>query len=166
MSSLTIRKYQSADKEACRTLWKELTEWHREIYQDQTIGGAHPEEHFDKYLAEIGSDRLWVAVHDSQVVGFIGLIVKGEEAQIEPLVVTKAYRRRGIGTQLIRKVFEEARNVGVRFLSIRPVARNAEAIRFLHKQGFRNIGQVELFSDLSDHRWKPGPRLFGHEFNF
>jgi hypothetical protein len=60
-----IRKYQPEDLEQCRDLWRELVEWHREIYQDPTIGGTHPEEYFNKHLAEVGSDQLWVAVHNS-----------------------------------------------------------------------------------------------------
>ncbi len=135
--SFVIRKYRSDDREQCRELWKELTERHREIYQDPTIGGAHPEDYFDKHLAKVGAARLWVAGDDSRVVGLIGLIVEGEEAEIEPLVVSKAYRRRGIGKQLIKRIVAEARNLGVRFLSVKPAARNVHAIRFLYIQGFQ-----------------------------
>lgn len=161
-----IRKYQPADRGSCRALWRELTEWHRQIYQDPTIGGAHPEDFFDKHLAEVGPDRLRVAVIGSRVVGLIGLIVKGNEAEIEPLIVSRAYRRKGIGKQFIEAVVAEARSMGVRFLNVKPVARNIEAIAFLHKQGFRNLGHIELFLDFSDYTWKKGPELFGCKFNF
>lgn len=164
--SFMIRKYQPSDREQCRGLWKELTEWHCEIYQDPTIGGAHPEDHFDKHLAEVGPDQLWVAVHDSQVAGLVGLIVKGKEAEIEPLIVSKTYRHKGIGKQLIRTVVTEARNIGVRFLNVKPVARNIQAIKFLYKQGFRNLGHIELILDFSQYVWKPSPQLFGCKFNF
>jgi len=147
-------------------LWKELTEWHRDIYQDQTIGGAHPEDYFDRHLAEVGPNQLWVAVRDSQVVGLIGLIVKGEEAEIEPLIVNKDSRHKGIGSKLIKTVVDEAHNMGIRFLNVRPVARNAETIRFLYEQGFQTIGRIELSLDFSDHEWKPGPSLFGRRFNY
>jgi len=40
--SFVVRKYQEQDKEQCRGLWRELTEWHREIYQDPNIG-EHPQ---------------------------------------------------------------------------------------------------------------------------
>jgi len=42
--SFMIRKYQPDDREQCRALWRELTEWHREIYEDTTIGGEHPDK--------------------------------------------------------------------------------------------------------------------------
>jgi GNAT superfamily N-acetyltransferase len=164
--SFKTRKYQPRDLEQCRALWKELTDWHREIYQDPTIGGLHPEEYFDKHLSEIGQDWLWVAVHDSQVVGFTGLIMKGEGAEIEPLIVSKSYRRKGIGKQLVETVINQARNKGIRFLNVKPVARNIQAIKFLYEEGFTKLGHIELFIDFSDYAWKQGPELFGCTFNF
>ena len=164
--SFVIRNYQDGDKEQCRSLWRELTEWHREIYQDQTIGGEHPEDYFDKHLAKVGSDRLWVAVDGSRVVGLVGLIVEENEAEIEPLIVSKTYRGKGAGKQLIGTVVSEARKIGVRFLNIKPVARNMKTIRFLYKQGFKNLGCMELFMCFSDYTWKAGPEIFGCKFNF
>lgn len=164
--SLVIRNYREDDREQCRSLWRELTEWHREIYEDQTIGGEHPENYFDKHLAKVGSERLWVAVVGSKVVGLVGLIVEGNEAEIEPLIVCKAYRGKGAGKRLIETVIPEARKIGVRLLNVRPVARNIETIKFLHKQGFKNLGFVELFMDFSGYAWKQGPEIFGCKFDF
>jgi GNAT superfamily N-acetyltransferase len=164
--SLTIRKYQDDDREQCRALWRELTEWHREIYQDPTIGGEHPEDHFNKHLEEVGPDQLWVAVHDFKVVGLIGLISKGDETEIEPIIVSKDYRGKGIGKQLIETVVSEARNKGVKFLNIGPVARNIKTIKWLYTQGFRNLGHIQLFMDFSNHSWKSGPEIFECKFDF
>jgi GNAT superfamily N-acetyltransferase len=164
--SFTIRKYEHCDREQCRSLWKELTEWHREIYQDPSIGGEHPEEHFDKCLEEVGPNRLWVALHSSKVVGLTGLIVKGDEATIEPIIVSKAYRSKGIGKQLVSKVVDEARKETIKFLNVEPVARNVKAIKFLYDQGFRNLGHIQLFLDLSKRAWKPSLEIHGCKFNF
>lgn len=164
--SFVIRKYQDDDRGQCRALWRELTEWHREIYQDPTIGGEHPEEYFDKHLAVVGPEQLWVAIHDSEVVGLVGLMVKGEEAEIEPLVVSKAYRCKGIGTKLIKTVVSEAHKEGVRFLNIKPVARNISTVKFLHKLGFKNVGHIDLFMDFSNRPWKSGLEIFGCKFNY
>ena len=164
--SFIIRKYQDEDKEQCRALWRELTEWHREIYQDPTIGGEHPEDYFDKHLVAGGPDQLWVAVHDSTAVGLVGLVFKGEETEIEPLIVSKTYRCKGIGTKLIETAISEARKKGTKYLNIGPVARNTSTIKWLHKHGFRNLGHIQLFIDLTSHTWKPGPEIFGCRFNY
>jgi GNAT superfamily N-acetyltransferase len=164
--SLVIRNYRTDDREQCRSLWRELTEWHREIYQDETIGGEHPEDYFDKHLAKVGSERLWVAVDGFKVVGLVGLIVEENEAEIEPLIVSKVCRGKGIGEQLIEKAISEARKIGVRLLNIKPVARNIKTIEFLYKRGFKNLGFIELFMDFSNYTWKQGPEIFGCKFNF
>jgi GNAT superfamily N-acetyltransferase len=169
-TSFTVREYEPEDSEQCRSLWRELTEWHREIYDDPKIGGEHPEDYFDKHLGRVGADNLWVAVDCSNVVGLIGLMVVNDETEIEPLIVSRAHRGKGVGKHLINRVIDEARKRGVRLLNIKPVARNTKTIRFLYKQGFTNLGYIELFIDLTAARarysWKPGPAIFGCDFNY
>lgn len=165
IQTVVVRSYQDLDRQHCRSLWRELTERHREIYGDQTIGGDQPENYFDKYLSKFGSNRLWVATNDSEVVGMVGLILDRYEAEIEPLIVSKTCRRRGIGTQLVDKVISEARKIGA-CLNASPVARNEEAIRFFHNLGFKNLGQVQLFIDFRNRTWKPSLELHGCRFDF
>ena len=152
------------DREQCRTLWRELTEWHRHIYGDPTIGGDQPEDQFDNHLAEVGPQRLWVATCNAHVVGLVGLIKRNQEAEMEPLIVSEAHRRQGLGAQLTRTVISIARTLNVRMLSVRPVARNVQAIQFFHEQGFVTLGHIELFLDFSKSRWNLGPQLFDCEF--
>lgn len=168
--SFNVRQNRPEDRKQCRSLWRELTEWHREIYDDPRIGGEYPEDYFDKHLGKVEADNLWVAVNGPSVFGLIGLMVVNEETEIEPLMVSKAHRGKGIGKQLVGRATEEARKRGVKLLNIRPVARNAKTIRFLFKQGFTNLGYIELFIDLTDassrYAWKSGPTIFGCDFNY
>ena len=93
-------------------------------------------------------------------------MIEGNEAEIEPLIVSKNYRYKGIGKRLIETVVSEAREKGVRLLNVRPVARNINTIKFLHKQGFRNVGQIDLFMDFSNRAWKSGLEIHRCKFNF
>ena len=136
------------------------------IYQDPSIGGSTPEDYFDEHLAKVGVDNLWVTILDSKVVGFAGLIVNEEEAEIEPLIISKPYRNRGIGKRVIETIIAEAQRLNMKFLSVKPVARNREAIKFFYKQGFRNIGHIEVFIDFSKQEWKKGLNLFDLQFNY
>jgi GNAT superfamily N-acetyltransferase len=165
-SSLAIRNYQSSDLESCHSLWRELTEWHRQIYEDPTIGGDHPEDQFDKHLAAVGASQIWVAIRGSQVLGLVGLILRGNEAEVEPIVVSETHRSEGIGSRLIERAIAEAGKRGVRVLTIKPVARNVKTIQFLHEHGFKNVGFIELFMDLSQRPWKSHIELFGRDFQF
>jgi len=169
MSDFTIRPYQVSDLDRCRELWTELTQYHRDIYDDPAIGGATPGEYFDQHLARVGPTRLWVAELDGQVVGLTGLIVDGSEAELEPLIIATPHRHTGIGRALTDHAIQKARKLDVRYLSVRPVARNSDAICFFFNGGFHTLGHVELFMDLQPppvDPWKPGPTLFGHTFKY
>ena len=169
MTGITIRQYHPADLEPGRALWVELTQRHREIYNDPTIGGDTPGLYFDKHLARVGSEHIWVAEHNGEVVGLVGLIVNDREAEVEPIVVAAAHRDRGIGQDLLSRMVEEAKKLGVRYLSVKPVARNVEAISFCYDFGFRTLGGIEMFMELEAQApgtWKPGQKLFGHSFQY
>jgi GNAT superfamily N-acetyltransferase len=164
--SVTIRNYQEPDKEQCRRLWRELVEWHREIYQNPQIGGDHPENFFDRHLSLVGNEGIWIAETDSKVIGFIGLIVKEDEAEIEPIIVSKSFRHKGVGRQLVETVIREAKKKKMKHLNVSPVARNIQAIEFFYRLGFVNIGHVNMFIDLSNQTWKPGFQMHDLEFRY
>lgn len=164
-----IRAYEPADLEACRRLWFELTQRHREIYADPTIGGADPGGYFDVYLAAPGLRGPWVAVVEGVVVGLTGLLPHWGELEIEPVVVSAPYRSRGVGTALVAHAVAEARATGARDVTVRPVARNVDAIAFFVHAGFTMLGRVDLSLDLSGaraDRQRPGLTLHGHELRY
>lgn len=107
-----VRDYASGDYDACRFLWAELTEYHRSIYGDPSIGGDDPGAGFDDYLAEPQRVGSWVAESDGQVIGLTGLFDRGTSGEVEPAVVAEAARGRGVGRLLISRVAEEARGRG------------------------------------------------------
>jgi GNAT superfamily N-acetyltransferase len=167
--SLQVRLYQSSDLERCRRLWADMTERHRVIYEDPTIGGDNPGLEFDCHLARVGPERVWVAVSEEAILGFVSLLVQGEEAEVEPIVVSVDARGRGIGKLLLEKAIDEAKALGILCLSVKPVARNKEAISFFHEAGFRTLGHIQLFMWLGPSftgQWKPGPILFGKVFEY
>ena len=140
-----------------------------DIYEDPTIGGDDPGAYFDQYLDKPSLAGLWVAEASTAVVAMAGLLVDGKEAEIEPVIVRVGNRSQGIGTQLILRLVEEARARGVRSLSIKPVARNAEAIRCFYQAGFTKLGHIEMFMDLmpkKDVEWKSGIVIHHNELRY
>jgi N-acetylglutamate synthase-like GNAT family acetyltransferase len=168
--SVLIRPYEASDLEACRGLWVELTQRHREIYEDDSIGGDDPGAYFDGvYLKLDGLHGPWVAELDEQIVGLTGLLVHDTHGEVEPVVVTAARRSQGVGDGLVERAVREARQLGVRLLAVRPVARNHEAIAFFVRHGFEILGQIDLTRDLAEtdeQRWKSGVILHGHELRY
>ncbi|MCP3904711.1 MAG: GNAT family N-acetyltransferase [Planctomycetes bacterium] len=164
-----IRGYEAGDRDVCRALWVELTQWHREIYASPGIGGDDPGRQFDEHLDRVGAEHLWVAVADGAVIGLTGIIPGETEAELEPVVVHTTHRELGVGKALVCTVIEAARGMGVEHLKVRPVARNAPAMRFFHGLGFGTLGHVELFMDFRPKErqvWRSGERLADRAFEY
>jgi GNAT superfamily N-acetyltransferase len=166
---VVIREYRDTDYAACRALWEELTEHHRRIYGDPTIGGEDPGAAIDDYLATPERVGSWVAESNDAVVGLTGLFEHGVSGEVEPVVVTEALRAGGVGSKLIQRVVEEAHERGYEYLSVRPVARNVSAIQRFHAAGFRTLGgHLDLTMDLTErrHHWLTGAHLHGLDFRY
>ena len=166
---VSIRAYEPRDLQACRALHAELVVRHREIYGDPTIGGDDPGAGFDDHLKNPELAVLWVAIADGRVVGLTSLLVRGDEADVEPIVVTSGARSRGVGGALLEHAIEEARRRGIRFLGAKPVARNVEALAFFHDHGFATLGHLDVFLELSKptpREWKDGVRVHGRRYRY
>ena len=164
-----VRPYAEEDYPACRSLWAELTEHHRRLYGDPSIGGDDPGGGLDDYLATPERVGSWVAEVQGSVVGLTGLFDRGASGEVEPVVVTEAMRDGGVGRQLIDRVVEVAVARGYEYLAIRPVARNISAIRHFHAAGFQALGgHVDLTMDLTArrHEWLSGAHLHGLDFEY
>ncbi len=164
-----IREYRDTDYQVCRSLWGEMAQNHADIYQDPSIAGNDPGKGFDEYIGRVDRCCTYVAERGVKVVGLAGLMSThemSEGGEIEPVVVTAALRSGGIGTKLVEHVVSEAKKRGVRFLRIRPVARNIRAISLYVRLGFDMIGHIDLFQDLSptsERKWKSGILIHGKE---
>ena len=167
--TLSVRPYAPPDLDACRDLWRELTQRHRDIYDDQTIGGDDPGLAFDEHLEKPNVAGIWIADKDGEIVAFVSLLVDGAEGEIDPIVVRSDLRSQGIGTHLLHLMIGEAKQRGVRSLSIRPVARNVEATALYYELGFQTLGHIDMFMELhadSGRVWKPGIRLHGRDYKY
>ena len=103
------------------------------------------------------------------VVGLTGLIVDGDEGEIEPVVVSPEHRDTGVGKTLVEYAVQKAKERKVRFLSVKPVARNIEAVSFFVNAGFDIVGHVDLFQDLhveSGREWKAGISIHGNRLKY
>lgn len=163
-----IRPYEHSDLDACRALYAQLVEHHRDIYDDSSIGGDDPGAGFDDYLALPERVCTWVAVDTRHIVGLTGLLWHEGESTVEPVIVDRDRRRTGIGRRLLETAIEESRRRGASDVNIKPVARNASAIQAFHEIGFRTLGHLQLFMSLdrSDDYWRDGIDLHERRFEY
>ncbi len=164
--TIDIREYVDSDYDTCRALWVELTQHHRDIYDDQSIGGDDPGAEFDGHLKDPKRAVTWVAEKGDVVLGFCSLNAEYDGSEIDPVVVTKGERSKGIGRALLETAIGEAKVRGMRNVSIQPVARNVDAMRLYHDVGFRILGHIDMTLDLSGKvpSWKPGIAIHGEEY--
>lgn len=146
-----------------------MVQQHREVYGDDSIGGDDPGLEFDAHLEKVGPERVWLAEVDGEAAGLVSLIVDGEQAEIDPVVVASRFRSMGIGRLLLDRMIDEARNLGILCLYVKPAARNKEAVAFYHKAGFTTLGHIQQFIWLGPSepgQWQRGPDLFGLSFDY
>lgn len=167
--SIETRPYRTEDYAACRELWRELADHHRMTYDDPDIGGDDPGSGLDTYLADPKRVESWVATQNDTVLGLTGMLLFDEgEFEVEPVIVSSSDRGHGIGRSLIEQVFTEARERGLHTISVRAVARNAEAMAFYRHMGFRSLGLIELIALLDAPRatWLHGVEFHGESYEY
>jgi GNAT superfamily N-acetyltransferase len=166
--NLSLRPYDHRDHPACRALWVELTDHHRRIYDDPSIGGDDPGAAFDDYLANPARVESWVAEQDRLIVGLTGLFELDGHGEVEPVIVTGRLRRHGVGRLLLDHAIDEGRRRGYAYMTIQPVARNTTAITAFRAIGFHAVGHIQLTMDLQPRstKWKPGLQIRDAEFGW
>ncbi len=83
--------------------------------------------------------RVLVAELEGQVVGHLWCWFVVDEVQILNVAVHPRYRRRGIGKALLRDILAEARQGGVRSVSLEVRRSNASAIALYEGFSFRRV---------------------------
>ncbi len=99
----------------------------------------------DDLLYEIATNPIniiYVAFDEDKLIGFIDYMVTFNSATISQVAVTKKYRKQGIATMLMRKMFESLPSEGddiVEFVTLEVRQSNEPAINFYLKNGFEKI---------------------------
>jgi ribosomal-protein-alanine N-acetyltransferase len=95
------------------------------------------------FWSELGQlDTRWyvVALCGADVVGYAGLCDYPDEAWVQTMAVASAMQGRGVGTQLVTALLDEATRRGQRVVSLEVRADNAVAQRLYERHGFVRTG--------------------------
>lgn len=89
----------------------------------------------------IRQDMLFlVAEEEGRILGYAGMILIPDEGEITNVSVAATARRRGIGRELLRVLFEKAKAAGIRFVYLEVRVSNEAAIRLYKQYGFVKEG--------------------------
>ena len=90
---------------------------------------------------------FFTAQKGEKTVGYIGVSIILDEGYITNIAVTKKERKKGIGTALLERVFAEARDNNLSFISLEVRESNKKAISLYEKFGFKKEGKRKNFYD-------------------
>jgi ribosomal-protein-alanine N-acetyltransferase len=85
-------------------------------------------------------NRIYLAADEEGVVGFVGAMLVADEAHVTNLLVDPAWRRRGIGFELVRSLIEAAVEAGARHLTLEVRSRNEAARALYARVGLAPVG--------------------------
>lgn len=93
---------------------------------------------------------MYIALYDDIPVGALcSKLEDKKRLHILQIAVLKPYRRLGVGTRLVEKVYEYASKKGLEELFIDVPAGNSETIEFLKRLGFTTSNEVTFVKTIT-----------------
>jgi ribosomal-protein-alanine N-acetyltransferase len=95
-----------------------------------------------RYLMRNTSKNVVVARKDRALFALGIMTYREDSANLDLLAVKKLYRRRGVGTQVVRWLEKVARTAGITNIFVQVRKTNASAIRFYETLGFHIVEEA------------------------
>ena len=112
------------------------------LLEQNAENAAHwPAERYAEAIGVEDSRRLILVVEDIEIRG-LGVVHRiGPEWEIENIVVSSSFRRKGIAFSLLREFFSLARQMGAQWLFLEVRESNLAARALYEKCGFAQAGE-------------------------
>ena len=156
-----IIEYEPQYDEQIKDLLVELQQYIADIDKERynVVGENYKENYFEKTLEEVKSSNGKILLYekDDKIVGLIAGIVNNEEmdrydfkppkrGRITELVVTKDYRGKHIGSELLNNMKSYLKGIGCKKIMIGVFGYNETAIEFYRKNGY-HIRMIDMIED-------------------
>jgi ribosomal protein S18 acetylase RimI-like enzyme len=129
--------------------FEQIVELLSQLWPDNSLDTWKLKDVFNRGLSS-GNQRYICATIDSKVIGFCSLTVKnnlwqqGYLGHIDELVVDKQNRGFGVGSQLLERIMEIAKEMGCRRVELDSGFHRVKAHSFYQQKGFKK--RAYLFS--------------------
>ena len=91
-----------------------------------------------------------VARDNSNIVGFAGIKLVIPDGDIMNIVVKKDFRKKGLGSLLLKNLIDLAKSLGVKTIFLEVDDKNFPAISLYNKFGFKNISKRKNYYKEND----------------
>lgn len=123
-----------------------MQDWHLptvyELERQLFKGEEWSLDQFKSELSQIPETRMfWVAKADGRVIGYAGVMVIDDFADIATLAVVPEYRRQGIASRFINMIYAEARRRGATRILLEVRTDNEPAKTMYEKLGFNILAE-------------------------
>jgi ribosomal protein S18 acetylase RimI-like enzyme len=142
---MKVRRATPTDAEAIANLYVQLKKHHLQL-APATPRYEMPDEDWlrqTKAALDDPSKRFYVAARGGAVLGFVKLLFEqkswGLSCEVETLVVDEEAREQGIGSRLMERAEEVARQQGAVAMRVNVLKSNADGRRFYERDGYRPI---------------------------
>lgn len=145
-----LREFSIIDLEECVSLYRQMVDHHREVYEDNTI--SYNDEYIRKKLQRTDDNYVkMVAEKDKSIIGLLTIDIKGKTCELDEILVEKSMRGKGIGTALAEYLQKTALEHGCTEIQVSFAARNLKALSFYYRKiGLNCLGMIQLFLPLTD----------------
>ena len=145
-----LRKFSATDLEECVSLYRQMVDHHREVYEDNTI--PYNDEYIRKKLQRTDDSYIKiVAEKDKRIVGLLTIDIKGRTCELDEILVEKDMRGKGIGTVLTEYLKKIAVERGCAEIQVSFAARNMRALNFYcEKIGLNCLGMIQIFMPMTE----------------
>ena len=99
---------------------------------------------------ESQNSKYIVAILENVVVGFAGIIISVDDAEITNIVTRKSYRKKGIGKLLLDKLIDMSKEIGKNEISLEVNEKNIPAINLYKSSNFEQVGLRKKYYNGQD----------------
>lgn len=91
------------------------------------------------------NSKYLVAKQDSEIIGFVGIKIILDEADIMNIVIKKSYRNKGIGSLLLKELISLCQNLNLKSIFLEVNESNFSAIHLYEKFDFKIVGNRKKY---------------------
>ena len=97
------------------------------------------------------SSQYFAALHDDEIVGFGGIWKAVDDCHITDIVVRKDCRMLGIGSLILEKLIQVAKQTNLGSITLEVNVNNVPAQRLYEKYGFKSLGvRKKYYNNIDD----------------
>lgn len=136
---MQIRKWEFKDILKISEMEKEC--FPKEPWSYQMLVSSFQNESFYGVLCEDGGE----------IIGYGGITVTADTADIDNIAVTEVYRGGGVGTKILKELIKAAKKGGAKKVFLEVRVSNSNAMKLYLKNGFNGVyARTRYYSDGED----------------